>query len=63
MTDREIAIQIYFESAVHVSSNYEPDTLRLSFVDKYMFVATNDLPINIDSAISFNRRRNLRIKS
>ena len=63
MTERTISIQIYFQSAVYVSSNYEPDILRLSFVDKYMFTGTNYLPIDLKSSMQFSHRRDLRIKS
>ena len=61
MTDREIAIQIYFDKAVYVSANTEPDTLKLSFVDKYMFVSTNNLPIDLESSVSVSRRRQLEL--
>ena len=59
MTDRKISIQIYFDSAIYVSANSEPDTLKMSFVDKYMFVSTNNLPIDLESAVSVSRRRQL----
>ena len=59
MTKREIELQINFKTALYVSSNYEPDILRISFVDKYMFVGTNDLPIDFDLAVKSQWRREL----
>ena len=37
---------MYFEEAMFVSANGEPDTLRITFVDKYMFVGKNNLPLD-----------------
>ena len=45
---------------MYVSANPEPDILRLNFVDKYMFVSQNDLPIDLGAAeMSMSRRRQL----
>ena len=57
MTLRTVELQLFFEEALQVSANFEPDILRLSFVDKYMFVGTNDMPIEIDAETSWRRRR------
>ena len=55
MTDRQILIQIIFETAIFVSANEEPDMLKVTFIDKWMFVGTNNLPIEFDAG----RRRQL----
>ena len=34
-----------FEEAVYVSANDEPDILKVTFIDRYMFVGKNGLPI------------------
>ena len=49
MTSREISIQILFQEAIQVSANEEPDILRLTFIDKYMFVGTNNVPIELEA--------------
>ena len=46
MTERQILIQMNFEDALYVSANEQPDTMRVTFADKYMFVGTNNIPMN-----------------
>ena len=53
MTEFSVRFQLYFKTAVFVSSNEEPDRIRITFRDRYMFVGVNDLAI---STADFNRR-------
>ena len=55
MTERELTIQLSFKTALFVSSSGEPDTLRMFINDKFMFVSTQDIPIDLDS----RKERNL----
>ena len=48
MTERELTIQLSFKSALYVSSSGEPDTLKVVINDKFMFVSTQDIPIELD---------------
>ena len=48
MTAKTIHLQMIFDEAVYVSSNDEPDILRVTFVDRYMFVSKNGLPIEFE---------------
>ena len=45
MSQRELKIQVYFKTALYISSNNEPDVLRLVFNDEFMFVSIDNLPI------------------
>ena len=55
MSERLIQLQMIFEEAVYVSSNDEPDILKVTFIDKYMFVGKNGMPIEFAD----ERRRSL----
>ena len=57
MTKRAVTFQIVFQKAIHVSVNEEPDKLRVTFRDRYMFVSINDLAIAKDKPKqpSYNR--------
>ena len=46
-----------FSQAIYVSANEEPDILKVTFVDKYMFVGKNNIPIE------FNQKQRRRLKS
>ena len=48
MSERELKIQIAFNSALYISVNEEPEILRLVFNDRFMFVSLDDLPIQFD---------------
>ena len=56
MTERWVSIQMYFEEAMFVSANGEPDTLKITFVDKYMFVGKNNLPLHFGAGRRRQRR-------
>ena len=45
MDERSVRFQLKFKNAIHVSANSEPDTLRVVFRDRFMFVGVNDLAI------------------
>ena len=47
MSAREFSIQIYFENALYISANEEPELLRVIFNDKYIFVGLNNVPIQM----------------
>lgn len=45
MTKRSIRFELLFETAKYVSANEEPDRIRITFNDRYMFVSESDLAI------------------
>ena len=45
MTKRMITFQINFKTAKYVSAYEEPDRIRITFNDRYMFVSDKDLAI------------------
>ena len=49
MTPRELKIQIFFKTALYVSSGNEPEVLRISFNDKFIFVSQQDIPIEFNT--------------
>ena len=51
MTERELKIQIMFDTAVYVSMSSEPETLRISFNDQYMFVSQENIPMELSTEI------------
>ena len=48
MSPRELKIQIYFKTALYISSNNEPEVLRLVFNDQFMFFSLDNLPIEFN---------------
>jgi len=55
MTKRSVNFKLQFSSAIYVSSQAEPDILKVTFHDPYIFVGVNDLAIS--KASSKDRRR------
>ena len=49
MTERELKLQIMFDTAVYVSMNNEPETLRITFNDQYMFVSQDNIPMELST--------------
>ena len=47
MTERELKIQISFDTAIYISVNDEPELLKLIFNDRFMFVSIDGLPIEL----------------
>ena len=47
MTERELKIQISFDTAIYISVNDEPELLKLIFNEKFMFVSIDGLPIEL----------------
>ena len=54
MTPRELKVQIYFRTALYVSSVNEPEILRLAFNDKFIFVSKQDVPLELENKKSRN---------
>ena len=45
MTENTVNFELNFNSAMYVSYQVEPDTLKVIFRDRYMFVSENSLAI------------------
>ena len=45
MTKRYIKLQLNFETAKFISANEEPDRIRITFNDRFMFISEDDLTI------------------
>lgn len=45
MQKRELRLQLYFETAMFVSSQEEPETLQVTFNDRQLFTSTNNVPL------------------
>ena len=46
MTSTSFRFQVIFETAIFVSTSGEPDVIKITFNDPYMFVGENDLAIS-----------------
>ena len=46
MTKLSFRFQVIFETAIFVSSSGEPDSIKVTFFDPYMFVGENNLAIS-----------------
>ena len=46
MTKSSFRFQVIFETAIFVSSSGEPDSIKVTFFDPYMFVGENNLAIS-----------------
>lgn len=45
MTKRSVKFQLQFDQAVYVSTKEDPEILRVTFRDPYIFVGVNNLAI------------------
>ena len=53
MTDQAVTFKLLFKTAMYVSASGEPDIIRITFRDPYMFIGENDLAISKED---FGRR-------
>ena len=49
MTERELKLQIIFDTAVYISMSGEPETLRITFNDQYMFFSQENIPLELST--------------
>ena len=49
MTERELKLQIIFDTAVYISMSGEPETLRITFNDQYMVVSQDNIPLELST--------------
>lgn len=45
MQKRQLRLQLYFDNAMYVSANEEPDQLRITINDRSLFVSTTNMPL------------------
>ena len=45
MTEEDVTLRLKFTQAIYVSSNQQPDKLRVTFRDPFMFISEKNKPL------------------